>query len=193
MTTNSAGGRRRRRVRAGLTLMEIVVVVIIILILSAALTPTLMGVLDRKRADAAKESLDALVLAISDMRADNQDWPGRLSHLARPITTADRNICGSFYSAGKVSNWAGPYVSRIIPTTGFPIGIGAVQDSLVREMISGNDSFMKIQVDGVAVEDALTLDRMYDNDGSAAGTVRWNPPAGDGLVTMFFLRPIRGC
>lgn len=182
-----------RRRRSGLTLIEVVVAVLIILVLTAALTPSLIGVLDRERVDDAKETLDALSAAMTKMRNDNQDWPSRLSHLTTPITATDRNICGANYSSGKVSNWAGPYLSRVVPTTGFPIGIGTVRDSLVREMISGADSYVKVQVDSVKAEDASELDRLYDDDGSAAGTVRWGPTSATGQVTLFFLRPIRGC
>lgn len=186
-------GRPSVRRRHGLTLIEVVVVVVIILILTAAITPSLLGVLERKRIQAASESLDALVEGMSAMRADNQDWPGRLSHLARAIVSGDQNICGVNYSAGKISNWNGPYISREIPSGGFPIGIGTVRDPLVREMISANDSYLKIQVDEVNEQDAIELDKLYDNDGSAAGAVRWTTASGSGLVTLYFLRPIRGC
>ena len=182
-----------RRRRSGLTLFEVVVAVLIGLVLTAALTPSLIGVLDRKRVDESKETLDALVSGMTEMRNDNQDWPGKLSHLTTPITTADKNICGANYAAGKVSNWAGPYLSRVVPTTGFPIGIGSVRDSLVRQLISGNDSYVEIQVDSVKAEDAAELDRLYDNDGAAAGTVRWGATSATGQVTLLFLRPIRGC
>jgi type II secretory pathway pseudopilin PulG len=179
--------------RSGLTLVEVVVAVLIIVLLAAALTPSLIGVLDRERVDEAKESLDALVAGMTKMRDDNQDWPSRLSHLTTPITTSDKNICQATYSSGKVSNWAGPYLSRVIPTAGFPIGIGTVRDSIVREMIGGTDSYAKIQVDSVKAEYAADLDKLYDNDGSAAGTVRWGSTSATGQVTLFFLRPIRGC
>jgi type II secretory pathway pseudopilin PulG len=181
------------RRRSGLTLVEVVVAVLIIVLLTAALTPSLIGVLDRERVDEAKETLDGLVAGMTEMRNDNQDWPSRLSHLTTPITTSDRNICGANYSAGKVSNWAGPYLSRVIPTTGFPIAIGIARDSLVREIIGGTDAYAKIQVDSVKAEDASDLDKVYDNDGSAAGTVRWGSASATGQVTLFFLRPIRGC
>jgi prepilin-type N-terminal cleavage/methylation domain-containing protein len=181
------------RSRRGLTLVEVVVTVAIILILTAALAPSMAGVLDRKRVESAKESIDALVTAMSEMRSDNQDWPSRLSHLSTPIVTGDQNICAANYSTGKISGWAGPYLSRTVPTTGIPIGIGTVQNVLVREIISGNDSYLKIQVNDVTEEDAIALDALYDNDGSTGGTIRWGSPSATGQVTMFALRPIRGC
>jgi type II secretory pathway pseudopilin PulG len=193
MTPDRGQRRARRRVRNGLTLIEIVVAVAIIMILVASLAPSLVGVLDRKRIEGAEETLSSLTAAMSEMRADNQDWPSRLSHLSTAITTADKNICGVTYSSGKVSNWAGPYVARVIQPTGFPIGIGMARDSLVRELVSGTDGYIKIQVDSVTQEDASDLDKLVDNDGSAAGTVRWGSTSATGQVTLFFLRPIRGC
>lgn len=167
----------------------------VILILGAALIPNLAGVLDRGRVDAAAESLAGLVEAMSAMREDNQDWPGQLEHLSRPITTDDTNICGSTYAQGRVNNWAGPYVDRVIPASGVPVGIGVAQNDLIRQVVSGNDGYLIIEVTGVTVEDAEALNEKVDADGSStAGTVRWTtPPSAEGLVTLDYLRPIRGC
>jgi type II secretory pathway pseudopilin PulG len=181
------------RRRAGLTLIEVVIAVLIVLVLTAALAPSLIGVLDRQRVADARETLDALVSGMSDMRKDNQDWPSALSQLTVPITTGDKNLCGNNYTATRVSNWSGPYLSRVMPATGLPIGIGTVRDTLVREVINGNDAYAKIQVDSVKTEDAIELDKLYDNDGSAAGTVRWGAASAAGQVTLFVLRPVRGC
>jgi prepilin-type N-terminal cleavage/methylation domain-containing protein len=191
MTARRPSTRRARR--SGLTLIEVVVAVALLTILAAALAPSLIGVLDRERVKSAGETIDALVSAMSDMRSDNQDWPAKISHLTVPITVSDKNICGNNYSSGKVSQWGGPYISRTVPSGGIPIGIGTARDSLVREVISGNDAYLKIQVDSVASEDAEALDAVYDNDGSSAGTVRWGSASGSGLVTLYVLRPIRGC
>ena len=190
---NSRTTMPNSRRRAGLTLIEVVIAVLIVLVLTAALTPSLIGVLDRERVNDSKETLDALVSAMSDMRKDNQDWPSKLSQLTVPITTSDMNICGNTYTATRVSNWAGPYLSRVVPSTGLPIGIGIVRDTVVREIINGSDAYAKIQVDSVKAEDAIELDKLYDNDGSAAGTVRWGASSGTGQVTLFLLRPVRGC
>src|SRR5688500_16713225 len=110
--------------RSGLTLIEIVVVIVVLLILAAAIAPSMLGSLDRERVSTAAETLQDINDAMSEMRKDNQDWPGRLSHLSKAITTSDNNVCGNTYTSGKVSNWGGPYVDRLIPTTGLPVGIG---------------------------------------------------------------------
>lgn len=177
----------------GFTLIEVIVAVAVVLLLAAAVVPNLAGVLDRGRVDAAAESLQALTDAMTEMRADNQDWPGRLSHLAWPITTSDKNICGNTYANGKVGNWAGPYIDRTVPATGVPIGIGVARDSLVRQLVSGNDGYLIVEVTGVAEEDAIALNAKVDADNDAGGgTVRWTAPSST-LVTLQYLRPIRGC
>lgn len=176
-----------------MTLIEVVVAVAIVLSLAAAMAPGMIGVLDRQRVASARESLDAIVNAMTKMRGDNQDWPLRLSHLVVPITTGDQNICGNTYSPGKVSQWAGPYLDRNVPATGIPIGIGTARDLLVREVISGNDAYLKIQVDSVVEEDASALDKIYDGDGAANGSIRWTGTSPTGQVTLYMLRPIRGC
>ena len=195
----SSGGFARHPVahaRPGLTMIEIIVAVAILAILTAAIAPTLLGVVDHKRIEASAESIEALTDAMSTMRDDNQDWPGRLSHLSTPITTSDLNICGVPYASGKVAQWAGPYIDRVVASTGVPLAIGTVSDLLVREIVSGNDGYLKVEVTGVTPDDALALDEYTDGDGSSTeGAVRWDEGAisPDGLVTVYYLRPIRGC
>lgn len=180
--------------RAGFTLVEVIVTILVIVVLGAVMLPNLLGPVDRARVDQAIESLDAFNDAMTTARDDNQDWPGRLSHLAWPITTSDTNICGDTYAQGKVNNWAGPYLDRNVPASGVPIGIGVAQDSLVRQVISGQDGYLIIQVTGVTEEDAEAVNREFDADGDpAGGSIRWTAPDASGLVRLDFYRPIRGC
>jgi type II secretory pathway pseudopilin PulG len=178
--------------------MEVVVVVAILLILAGATVPVLIGGLERDRVTGAVAVLQDLTEAMTQMRADNQDWPGRVSHLTKAITASDFNVCwSSTYAPGKVSGWEGPYFYRVVPSTGMNIGIGIVKDSLYRSQLVGNDGLLTIQVDNVSQEDAFGLNREVDNDGDVAGrttgTVQWNATVTDGQVTLFYYRPIRGC
>src|SRR5687768_6760134 len=83
-------GARRMGSKGGLTMIEIVVALAVIIVLAASLTPSVAGIVDRQRVLAAKSSLEGLVASMSSMRGDNQDWPGRLSHLTEPITVSDK-------------------------------------------------------------------------------------------------------
>lgn len=200
MTTvraSSAGTSPRSHLRRAATLWEVVVAVAVVLILTAAVMPSLIGGLERTRVTNAATTLQAITDAMTRMRRDNQDWPGRLSHLSAPITTADVNVCGNTYAAGRVNNWGGPYIDRVVPATGLNIAIGVIKDSVYRSQVTGNDGLLTMEIVGVSEEDALGLNTTVDNDGDVAGrttgTVQWTTPDSEGRVTLFFYRPIRGC
>jgi type II secretory pathway pseudopilin PulG len=186
--------------RRGFSLTETIVTVALVMILAAAFLPNLLASDHRARVQEAALVLEELSDAITTARYDNQDWPGNLSHLSRPITTADQNICGSNYNSGRVNNWDGPYHDRVFPASGLPIGIGTVRDPMTRVVISGNPSgngaisHVQIFVDSVPEEDALELNRMVDADGSATeGTVQWAGLSGSGLTTVWWTRTVKGC
>jgi prepilin-type N-terminal cleavage/methylation domain-containing protein len=183
--------------RSGLTLIEIVVVIVVLLILAAAIAPSLVGSLDRERVSTAATTLQEITDAMSEMRKDSQDWPGRLSHLSTAITTSDQNVCGNAYTAGKVGNWAGPYIDRVIPSTGIPVGIGTASNTVYRSSVSGQDALLTIEITSVQEADALSLNTVVDNDGDVAGrttgTIQWSTTSSEGLVTVLYYRPIRGC
>lgn len=186
--------------RSGLSLVEVAVAVVVLFLLAGSALPGLVAPRDRARVDGAVLELQRITDAMSTMRGDNQDWPGRLSHLARPIALGERNVCGDgsnqgTYRAGKVNNWAGPYLDRMVPVAGLDIGIGMVRDSVVREPIAGNEAYLVLEILDVTVEDALELSRRVDGNVSAtAGTVQWAvTDAAAGLVQVEYRRPIRGC
>lgn len=193
--------------RSGVSLIETLVAVSLIVALATAFLPNLLASTDRARAQSSALVLEELTDAITTARFDNQDWPALLSHLTVGITTEDANICGELYRAGKVNNWDGPYHDRVLPSTGLPLPIGTVNDTLVRVIISGDAgppggggggggavALLKIVVEDVAVEDARELNRVVDaDDDPAAGTIRWSGLSGGGLTTVEWVRTIKGC
>ncbi|MGQ0813176.1 MAG: prepilin-type N-terminal cleavage/methylation domain-containing protein [Gemmatimonadota bacterium] len=184
------------RPRAGLTLVEVIVVIVVSVILAAAIVPSLIGALDRERVQASVDAMQGVTDAMSELRQDNQDWPGRISHLSAPITTSMTNVCGNTYTTGRVTNWAGPYLDRVVPSTGVPIGIGVLKDTTYRSFVTGNDGLLTMEILNVTLEDARGLNTTVDGDGDVAGqtigTVRWSAPV-NGMVTTYYYRPIRGC
>lgn len=186
--------------RSGISLIETVVATAMVLILASVFIPSLLASADRLQVQEAALILEELQDAISTMRYDNQDWPQRLSHVSTRITTSDQNICGNTYVQGRVTNWNGPYIDRLFPPTGLPIGIGTVRDVLGRQVIQGNPnsggaiSLVRMYVDSVPEEFALELNRIVDaDDDAAAGTVRWSGISGSGFTTVEWLRIIKGC
>jgi type II secretory pathway pseudopilin PulG len=181
--------------RAGISLVEVIVALALLLIMTVAVMPSLAGTRDRDRVLAAAAELDEIMFAMGNMRSDNQDWPGRISHLSYPITTSDVNVCGGTYPNGKVNNWDGPYLARVVPPTGLELGIGVAQDSLVRQVLTGQHALMLLEIDGVSEEDAIELNRLLDADGSATGgAIRWTiTDAASGMARVQLARPIKGC
>jgi prepilin-type N-terminal cleavage/methylation domain-containing protein len=193
--------------RKGFTLLEQVIGLAIMLVIGAAVVPYLVGGADRTRVSQAATSLSGIVDATTafnrDVRGGNNitPFPGRLSHLTRPIAGGDGaylDICGGTYSAGNAAAWKGPYLNRDIPAAGLPVAIGTARDSLVLVLSEGG-TLLAIEVMDVTVEDARALSRHVDNDDAdtpdAVGSVRWTPAAGDaeGRVTLHYLRPVPAC
>ena len=180
-------------VRGGFTFIEMIVGLAIMVIVAATITPALLGVVDKERRDAALTSLTGISDAVAAFRADVNEYPGLLTQLTTPIGS-EPDLCGANYSGGEQGDWEGPYLNRVVPPTGLPIGIGRARNQLTRFPNTNNPSHMILTVDSVVIEDALALNRRLDADGDdgTANAVRWTMlSAADGLVTLGFWGPIQ--
>lgn len=189
--------------RRGFSLVEVVVSLAVILILAAVALPNLTGFLDQQRIEATAAQLaevrDALNSPGDGFRQVVGANAGQLSQLTTQIWNGNsgappfpRNSCGNAFTNGQVNSWdnAGPYVSFYIPATGLVTPIGVTEDTLQRIPKSATSGDIRIVITGVAAPDAQLLDDAVDSgDGSAAGTIRWNVPAG-GAVTLYYQMPI---
>lgn len=192
--------------KAGITLVEQVVALGVIVLLGAAVIPHVIGTIDRSRVDESVASLQEIVAATTDFNLDVRaaaatiPYPGSLSQLTTAITSGSltvTDICGDSYSAAHAAAWRGPYISRVVPVSGIPIGIGTVADDFAL-VTSGGATFLAIEVTGVTVEHATLANDAVDGDeslGDLGGTVRWSPAAGDaeGRTTLQYLRPVPAC
>lgn len=175
--------------RRGFSLIEVLVGLTIIVTLAAVLTPNLVTVLDRARIDRAEASLEHFVEAVQQFEEDVKRYPSHLSQLAEPVEAGDPDACGQGLPPGLAGQWGGPYLSRLVPSSGVPIAIGTARDRL--ETGTGT---LSVVVPRVTEEDALELNARVDGDGSgSANTVRWTSPDAEGLVTLSFVIPIKRC
>ncbi len=117
-------------------------------------------------------------------------YPGRLSHLVYPITTAQRNSCGQFYKASPdVNNWRGPY--HPVPwVSGDPyvLALGIVaQDSTVTTTFTNGALALAIVMIDVQLADAQALDARID--GVTGDTISYTQN-GDNPVVVHYRMPI---
>lgn len=178
-----------RRRDGAFSLVEVLVAIAVMVTLAAVIAPAVVRMLDRARVDRAHDSLTTLAAAIFEFQADVDSWPAALTQLSEPITTAQSNSCGGSYGVkggAPAKAWAGPYINRVVPTSGLPVGIGTALNPLVHGTVP-----LRIVVEGVTEADALVLDTLVDgDDGPAAGTVQWT---GSGVVTLNWVMPVPPC
>jgi prepilin-type N-terminal cleavage/methylation domain-containing protein len=194
-----------RTSNTGFTLIELIVGLAIMIMISAVITPVMLGALDKARIDEAAASLESLVEALHVFHDDTNHYPGYLTHLSAPITTSQTNSCGDSYPQGAADKWNGPYVKRVLTSSGVPVAIGTARDELIRESLDsggllgaanpkGGAALLKIVVTDVAEEDAVALNERVDGDNSSTdGTVQWTVPDAQGFVTLYYITPISGC
>lgn len=85
----------RRAALSGFTLIEVLLVVVIIGILVAVVAPRLGGRVAESQISAAKQSMDAIRLAVDMYEVDNGYYPASLQ---------------SLITKGGEQNWRGPYI-----------------------------------------------------------------------------------
>lgn len=181
------------RARGGFSLIEVTIALAILVMIAAAVTPSLLGFLDRTRVERGYESIVAVRDGVARFKTGVSRYPQSLQQLSQPITTAQRDVCNTLYNSTRVNNWLGngPFFNRVVPSGGLPIFIGTAQSQITRTT-SGNNAWLSLQVNGVRPADALAIDARFDGDGGrTTGTVQWtDPPAANGLVTMFIVYPV---
>jgi type II secretion system protein G len=183
---------RRQR---GFTLIEVIVALAIMITLAAVVIPTVVGSLDRARIDRAQDSLQAIADAISSFQNDVNVYPASLTQLIVALQNGSRDVCNNNMSWRDRRNWNGPYVQRMLTSSGLPVGIGTANDAFNEvNGFFGNPGEIQIVVSNVELADAYAMDtRMDDGDGQTSGTIQWTNPDADNFVTLYWVMPFPGC
>jgi len=187
----------------GFTLIEVVVALVIVLVLAAVALPSLNGYLQQKRVDATVTQLSEIATALDQFNTDVSNTnAGRLSELSSALiannsayNTGTDDSCGGVFTAAQATNWGstGPFLNYLIDRdSGLVTPIGRAADSLTRIPNSANVGVLVINfINTVALEDAVMLDSTSDaGTGFAGGSIRWNLPAINGIVSMFARIPV---
>lgn len=179
--------------RRGFSLIEILVGLAIVVVVATVVTPNLVGLLDRARIDRAAASLENMGEAIGTFEEDVNRAPSALTHLVEPISPDQESSCGKSYPPGLANRWAGPYLNRLVPATGVPVAIGSVLPE-IEQVGNGSGSALRLTIVAVAHEDAIELERRTDGDEDpTGGAIRYTAPDAEGLVTLYYHLPVRGC
>lgn len=90
---------RKRATQGGFTLTELLVVLVVLSLIAAALTPQVLGRLDRSKVRAAKLQLNTLSTSLDMFKIDNGRYPSTEQGLAALISAPTQSAA-----------WDGPYV-----------------------------------------------------------------------------------
>lgn len=129
-------------------------------------------------------------------RGDVGNYPGRLSHLYQPVTTTDRNSCGTTYSASDAGKWTGPYhLIPMVRDANYQMVPGIVaSDTLVRTPTTGGTSpTLAIVLRNVSLETAQDLGLAFDGVSTGAGPNITFTPSGTSPVSVSYNIPITAC
>lgn len=181
------------RNRHAFSMVEVIVALLIMAALAAVIMPGVVRSMDRARVERGFEQLEGMAAGIIAFENDVNRYPSTLTMLASAPVAGDDNSCGVDLNNGQRSAWAGPYLDRLVPAPGVPVGIGTALPALVRISLGGQSANLLVVVNDVSEADALALDEMVDGDGAGAGTVQWGAIEADGFVTLTWVTPIHGC
>jgi prepilin-type N-terminal cleavage/methylation domain-containing protein len=177
--------------RPGYSLIEVLVTISLFTVIAVILLPVLFTSSTGERLDKADEDLKEITDALAAFYADVGRWPGAMTQLVSPIAGGDQDICGNTYG-GRRTRWAGPYLQKVLPAGGLPVGVGTALDTF-EHGVGPTIDYLRIVVTDVAGSDALALDHSIDgSDGAASGTVQWAGVT-SGVVTLYWTVPITRC
>lgn len=191
MTTNTSKSRQRilSRHRIGFSLAEILVALAIIAMLAAVLIPSVAGQIAKSDATRTLQDMTSIRTGVEQFLADVHRYPGKVSHLANPITVTQNDVNVVAYPAGLVARWKGPYLGRDTLTGGYQTGFGAViRDSLVKLTFQPAVNYVTVVIAGITQTDFNRMDAEIDGTvGATTGMLRWVTGGLSGVDTVKFL------
>lgn len=180
------------RARIAFTLAEILIALAILAVLAAVLYPTAASQLRSGQSAAIGNQLDNLRQAIANYRQNVTHFPSALTQLTTQPTGASLDACGTPILAGPAALWRGPYIAQDI-IGNMPVADAIVINGLTRIPPAGAGQPGLLQITVAAVDSSLAVDleRQFDgNSNFLTGSIQWTT---NGVDTLKFLIPIRGC
>jgi hypothetical protein len=200
---------RARGLRRGFALVVVLIIVATFAVGATVILANVTGQQDAFRASRAAIVLNRLSIEFGkngqnpSFVGDVGKYPGKLSHLVVPITTADKNDCGTNYTGGgsnsEVGRWTGPYhlsPSRLDGTYDIAPGFVA-EDTLHRVPATAANAsdpgLLEMVMLSVQLADAQALGLAVDGVTTGAGPKVLFTPNGNNAVTVYYATPLVGC
>ncbi len=180
----------------GFTLAEILVALALMALLAAVLLPTVAGQIMKGDVGRVIQDLEAVRSGSEQFLTDIRRYPGRYSDLSSVITATKTDILGNTYTAGMVSKWKGPYVTKDTLNSSIETGFSArINNAFARFTHTNAVQYLTVVVTGIAGTDFDKIDEQVDGPsvspaGRTTGLLRWNSTGGiDSL--KYFAMPIQ--
>ncbi len=192
--------------RAGFSLFEAIIATGILAIIGAAILPSIAGNQQQRLTSQTADELLAIGAAVQkfELAANVGTYPGKLSDLTTEITVGDPTSCPTrtyTAEAATVAKWrvGGPYLDRVVPTTGLQLSLGVANNALTRSSGVNLVGSLLVTIPNVDYSDALRLNDVMDGPGDVVtvgllnlkGAIRWTTaPGASGTVSVLFAMPV---
>ena len=184
--------RNRAAGPLGFTLAEILVALALMALLAAVLLPTVAGQILKGDAGRTVSDLQAVRGGAEQFLADIHRYPGKYSDLSKVIAVTNTDILGNAYSAGMVSKWKGPYVTKDTVNASVPTGFGGSITNAFMQVTNTNAvPYVTVVITGISGPDFDKIDEQIDGVvNRTGGLLRW-VSAGGVDSTKYLAMPIQ--
>jgi hypothetical protein len=182
------------RVRRGYILIYVIILIAAAAAFSAVIAPTVASTSDKARIASTAKTLQLLEAGVDSFTTHVTVFPGTLSELTTPITTANKNSCQTAMVAANVTGWTtwGPFLwTMFADPGGIYTPIGRIKNTVPTRTLGKND--MYIDIAAIDTADASALDRYIDGSTGTLGdtiTIIPTTPTHDTATVRF--RVVKG-
>lgn len=189
-------------------MLEAIMAIALMAILAAIVVPILVTVDNTQRVTSSFVVMNAIAFAEANFHTAVTQYPGRISHLGTQVLSTDTTDCSGIAPSNAAvtygnnqSKWinGGPFYYRAVSKAGgLPIGIGVINDQMLRTSNNTTAGTLDMVVPAVRLEDAEELNALQDGAAEAnnadqsntLGVVQWAAPDAANLVTVHFRVPV---
>ena len=182
-----------KKKRSGFSLAEILVAIAIIAVVAAVVIPSIGGQLRSGDESRVQQDLTNLRSGIEQFLADVRRYPnsiGQLTNVPTANAVAQPGLTGGVYTAGQVSRWRGPYITKdsvLALKTGFDV----TMNSAFTSVAFGGITYLTITITNFETTNATRLDQKMDDGVLTTGQLQWVVTAAPLGTLTYYVIPIQ--